>query len=247
MKDSIYFSHDADARNDERIIALRMAHGYEGYGIFWAIIELLRTATEHKMQMNSKCIAFALGVHNDIVQSVICDFDLFIVDDDNNFYSESLIRRMDKKKQVSETRRKAAQKRWDSANAMQMHSKSNANKMQMQCNKVKKESKLSKESKESNNTPKPPKGDKKFDEFWSVYPKKVGKHAALKAWKKKKPDLQKCLDTLRRQKESNEWKKDGGQFIPNPSTWLNQGRWTDEPMTEIKPARNTFLDGIIDD
>jgi hypothetical protein len=41
--------------------------------------------------------------------------------------------------------------------------------------------------------------------------------------------------TLKRQKNSHDWTKENGQYIPNPATWLNQGRWMDEP-TEIAPV-----------
>jgi hypothetical protein len=72
-----------------------------------------------------------------------------------------------------------------------------------------------------------------FDIFWQNYPKKVGKGEALKKWKKIKPSgvlLSKMLFTLAWQVKSDQWKKDKGQFIPNPATWLNQERWNDEPI-----------------
>ena len=70
-----------------------------------------------------------------------------------------------------------------------------------------------------------------FDRFWAAYPKKVGKDAAAKAFAKRKPNddlLAAMLAAVERQRTSPAWTKDGGQFIPNPATWLNQGRWQDE-------------------
>ncbi|MCQ9615924.1 hypothetical protein L1889_03750 [Paenalcaligenes niemegkensis] len=70
-----------------------------------------------------------------------------------------------------------------------------------------------------------------FDIFWSAYPKKVAKQSAEKAFKKIKPNaelLQTILQSLARFKECRGWKKDGGEFIPNPATWLNGQRWNDE-------------------
>lgn len=70
-----------------------------------------------------------------------------------------------------------------------------------------------------------------FDAFYAMYPKHVGKAAALKAWKKLKPntELQEVMaKALMAQKQSSQWNKDGGQYIPNPATWLNQRRWEDE-------------------
>ncbi len=76
-----------------------------------------------------------------------------------------------------------------------------------------------------------------FDVFWSKYPKKVGKDAALKAFQKRKPDqhlLVQMLNAIGEQSRSEAWTKEGGQFVPNPATWLNQGRWQDEVQTAPK-------------
>jgi hypothetical protein len=71
-----------------------------------------------------------------------------------------------------------------------------------------------------------------FEQFWLAYPKKVGKKDALKAWEKAKdrPALSEMLAVLIKAKGSEQWLKDNGQFIPNPSTWITQGRWDDQPM-----------------
>lgn len=67
-----------------------------------------------------------------------------------------------------------------------------------------------------------------FEEFWKIYPRKVGKGAVLKSWKKLKPPLDKIKTALQWQKESEQWQKENGQFIPNPLKYLNQSRWEDE-------------------
>ncbi len=69
-----------------------------------------------------------------------------------------------------------------------------------------------------------------FVTFWNIYPKKVGKKEALKAWNKAKdkPIIGKIKEIIEKQKKSEQWVRDGGQYIPNPSTWINQGRWDDE-------------------
>jgi len=72
----------------------------------------------------------------------------------------------------------------------------------------------------------------RFAEFWKAYPKKVGKASCLKAWKKIKPTAElheHIMAALENQKRSEQWQREGGRFIPNPLTWLNQGRWDDEP------------------
>ncbi len=71
-----------------------------------------------------------------------------------------------------------------------------------------------------------------FNAFWVAYPKKVGRGAAEKAFERIAPDcnlLIKMVEALEWQRTTKDWMKDKGQFIPHPSTWLNQRRWEDEP------------------
>lgn len=90
-----------------------------------------------------------------------------------------------------------------------------------------------------------------FAEFWDAYPKKVGKGAAEKAWAKCRPDLTAVLAAVGFQSASEQWRKDGGQFIPNPATWLNQRRWEDEVGTGssgsllVADARPDFMRGAL--
>ena len=72
-----------------------------------------------------------------------------------------------------------------------------------------------------------------FNLFWDHYPKKVGKESARKAWYKTEPDITLVLKTLEWQKVSAQWFEKGGQFIPNPATWINQHRWDDKPPEQI--------------
>jgi len=67
-----------------------------------------------------------------------------------------------------------------------------------------------------------------FEEFWKAYPKKKSKGHAQSAWNKVVCDLQTILETVERQKLTPDWNKEGGQFIPNPATWLNGKRWLDD-------------------
>lgn len=79
----------------------------------------------------------------------------------------------------------------------------------------------------------PPPAD--FDAFWKAYPRKAAKVAALKAWLKRKPPLAECLKALAWQSKSKDWTKDKGKFIPHPATWINSGRWEDEPTAGSIP------------
>ena len=82
---------------------------------------------------------------------------------------------------------------------------------------------------ERDNTPHTPHGgNAAFDRFWAAYPKKVGKIAARKAFDKVRVPIESLLSAIERQKCGSQWSRDNGQYIPNPATWLNQGRWDDE-------------------
>ena len=69
-----------------------------------------------------------------------------------------------------------------------------------------------------------------FDTFWREYPRKKSKGTALKAFNKalKRTDFDTIMEALRMLKGSNEWTKDGGQYVPYPATWLNADGWNDE-------------------
>ena len=72
-------------------------------------------------------------------------------------------------------------------------------------------------------------GDR-FAAFWQMYPKKVAKGYAEKAWKRLKPTEEifiKIMDALERQRRSDQWCRDGGRYVPNPATWLNGKYWED--------------------
>ena len=71
-----------------------------------------------------------------------------------------------------------------------------------------------------------------FDKFWEVYPKKDSKTAAKKAFMKVNVPVDTLISAVQRQKQLPQWKKDGGQYIPNPATWLNQERWEDQGVVE---------------
>lgn len=80
-----------------------------------------------------------------------------------------------------------------------------------------------------------------FERFWNAYPRKVGKLTAAQAFYRVKIPLQTLLRAIEIQAETKQWKQDDGQFIPHPSTWLNQQRWEDTPVTAEKPRSPAFI------
>ncbi len=77
-----------------------------------------------------------------------------------------------------------------------------------------------------------------FERFWTAYPKKRNKGDALKAWRALKPDAQLAdaiVQAIERAKESVQWRKEAGQFIPYPATWLRARGWEDEDHVDVVP------------
>lgn len=91
--------------------------------------------------------------------------------------------------------------------------------------------------------------DNGFELFWNEYPKHKGKPVAEKAFIKaiKKIDIDTMLEAIRKQKQSAQWKKENGQYIPYPATWLNQERWADEDDKEKDDGVLEALGDLIDD
>lgn len=127
-KDTFYFSHDYNTRNDEKIKFLIRKHGMTGYGIFWAIIEDLYN-NANALRNDYDGIAYDLRVDSDMVKSIINDFELFVFDGDC-FGSLSVQNRIDERDSKSMKARENAYKRWEKshtdANAMQTQCDSNA-------------------------------------------------------------------------------------------------------------------------
>jgi hypothetical protein len=85
-------------------------------------------------------------------------------------------------------------------------------------------------------TPKRLETETAFSQFWEAYPKKVGKDAASKSFSKRIKEgvsVEAMTLALVKQRESLDWQRDDGRYIPNPATWLNQGRWMDEGVTLV--------------
>jgi hypothetical protein len=86
----------------------------------------------------------------------------------------------------------------------------------------------------------------RFATFWQAYPRKVGKAAAWRAWQKHKPNvalLAQMLAALEWQCRQDDWRREGGRFIPHASTWILGGRWEDEPNTSLRLNDRTLAIG----
>lgn len=90
-----------------------------------------------------------------------------------------------------------------------------------------------------------------FLEFWAVYPRKVNKGKAYQAWCKlngSRPDAGELVSSVRAQCETEDWKRDGGRYIPHPSSWLNASGWDNDVSTmnarPSRPSRRSMEENI---
>lgn len=129
MKDTFYFPHDYNARCDPKLQDVLVTHGVAGLGVYWCIIEQMYEQGGTLSLKSCKTIAFALHVESKVVESIVNDFDLF-VNDGENFWSDSVRKRLGKRSDIAEKRKAAAAKRWHSTQTQQEQSNSNASALQ---------------------------------------------------------------------------------------------------------------------
>jgi hypothetical protein len=220
-KDTFYFSHDYNARNDEKIKRLIRKHGMQGYGVFWSIVEDLYN-NANALRTDYEGIAYDLRSDSDLVASVVNDFDLFIFNGDY-FGSNSVQERLEQRNDKSAKARKSASYRWDNANAMQTQSDSNAKK-ERKGKEIK-----GKEIKEINIS---------FDIFWDLYDKKVGdKDKLKKKWDSlQDSDRKSIIDYLPKYKTIQPDKK----FRKDPQTFFNNSSWNDELVGLDLPKQQIY-------
>lgn len=143
-KDAFYFSHDYDPTGDPKMQAMMGDYGAIGYGVYWRIVEMLHSEPSHKLPFK-KYIYLAIakqmstnvqqnstmGVQVEInaeqvemfVKCCLNDYELFHSDDDF-FWSNRVLRNMEKRDNISEKRsgagKKSAEKRKNKTNVQQV-------------------------------------------------------------------------------------------------------------------------------
>lgn len=78
--------------------------------------------------------------------------------------------------------------------------------------------------------------DAQFDQFWDIYPRKVGKIDARKSWNKARQTVSAEEIIAGAERYALERAGEDHGFTAHPATWLNQGRWMDEPAPPSKPV-----------
>ena len=79
--------------------------------------------------------------------------------------------------------------------------------------------------------------EQRFDSWWQCYPKKRNRGQALKAWNLIKPDeelTEQIIAATEVARQTSDWQKEGGKYIPYPATWLRAQGWLDQFVVDIQ-------------
>ena len=231
-----WFRHDSNANLDEKLQEVLLDYGLEGYGLYWYCIELIvgKTNTDNitfELKHDARIIARNTGSTPQKVEEMM-----------KRFVTLGLFENVDGKitcLKVAKRLMSSATSNPQMRNLIQNIKLSHDGVMTASDKISSDKTRLDKIRLDKN---KPSRAvalvneyvDDGFNQFYEAYPKKVGRDAALKDWEKVKPPIDDVIYALAWQKQSEQWHKNNGQFIPNPSTYLNQGRWKDEaPVEEL--------------
>ncbi len=220
MKDAYYFSHDSNARNDQRLMKVRMKYGMEGYGIYFGIIEILREQAGYILYKSDiESVQFDLRVESNILKDIIHECNLFEWAYDGEreegfFYSKSLKKRMEKLDLIKQKR----------ADAGRVGGKSKAN--------AKAKAKQNQASKVKQSIVKKSKVNIEFSDFWNLYDYKKGNKIKIEnKWLSLKDDertaIMDHLPLYVASTPDKQWRK-------HPYTYLNNQGWEDEMVNVIK-------------
>jgi hypothetical protein len=242
-----WFRHDSNANLDEKLQEVLLDYGLEGYGLYWYCIELIvgKTSADNitfELKHDARVIARNTGSTPQKVEEMMKRFislGLF-ENEDNKITCMKVAKRLMSSATSNPKMRHMIQdikqhhetpsntKRHDGIMTASDFITAEENRIE----EIRIEDKTVDHKTKSIRTKVL---DSYFEDFWYKYPKKVGKEAALKAWNKMKPDIMQVIDALNWQRETRQWQAEDGKYIPNPATYLNQGRWMDEAPTEQAP------------
>lgn len=246
-KEAYYFSHDANARNDEKILMLRDELGWAAYGQYWAVVESLRESSDYTLSNATAVLKQILSITKEDAEqfySTALKVGLF-KEKDGRFYSESLMNRMEavdiKHAKRAEAGRKGGNAKANSSNTKAMPEHYLANK--------RKESKIKENTIESDFD-----FEKSFLQdndhrnvlldawpwFWNTYDKKINEPGTkFQFMRLSGPELEKIQQHLPKYVKANE-----KQFRKNPDNYLIDKTFNDEIInrtSQAKPSQTTTV------
>lgn len=254
-----YFPHDTDASSRKTIFTLESMFGNDGYAFWFKLLETLGTQEGlffdcnkvpdwlfliAKMRVNSDT---ATEILNTLAKIEAIDPELW---DKKIIWIQNFTDRLNDvyKKRSTDIPQKPDFRSENNSFRTENPSSNDINGTIIPQSKGKK----TKAKERITNSPSFPQGgagasdsniqEKRFDEFWAIYPKKTGKQAAFKSWQRVKPTAEfhsRIIAAVTAATKTEQWQRENGRYIPNPTTWLNQGRWDDEIAETITDAQQS--------
>lgn len=113
-KETFYFPHDYNAQEDEKILRLLSVLGWEGYGIYWGLIEKIASSSDARLKISDlEFIAFGMRTQCERITDVVRTYGLFEIEG-GYFWSKRLVRHFQEVAEKSDKARKSAKVRWAS-------------------------------------------------------------------------------------------------------------------------------------
>lgn len=237
-----WFRHDSSANLDEKLQEVLLDFGLEGYGLYWYCIELIvgKTSADNitfEIKHDARIIARNTGSTVQRVEDMMKRFiSVGLFENTNGRITCLKVAKRLMSSATSNPQMRSIihdiKQRYETPINTNSHDG-----IMTESNIVMKEEKRREEIR-LDKKEKPLRAialDDGFEMFWNIYPRKVGKGLALKTWIKIRPPISSVLLALQWQLNSKQWRKQDGEFIPMPTTYLNQERWTDEPPLEQAP------------
>ncbi len=244
-----YFPHDVDVTTDPKIEPVILLYGAAGYAFYFVHLEYCYRSDDFSIDVSDTetgqemrlVIQKKLQIDSELYDKILRAFLRHKAFDEDTYRntgkltSAGIWKRAAK---VLEKRKREAERYKGSTPPLASDISAAETTAEMTQSKEKKsiaKKSIAQENIASEDAAEPTLQERRFQEFWTAYPKKVGKKSAQQAWKKAKvnEDLFTCIMTaIDKAMRSTQWQRDGGRYIPNPSTWLNQGRWDDEIQPE---------------
>jgi len=221
-----WFKHLTDAQRDEKLVGIRSTLGWEGYGYWWGLVEMVaeklkNDTDEPSITLPAKHLAKMFGTYPNKLEKILKTFanvsliSLECFEEDNEKIFKCSIPKLLSLKQKDLGRKRITGVSSESTPPL---------------------------DKDKDKEPlKSPKGesriDLKFNSWYRIYPKKKAKDKAQRAFKKINPNdntFNEMMFTLEWQVKSHDWIKEGGEYIPFPASYLNAGQWKDKPGNGVE-------------
>lgn len=216
MKESFYFPHDNDARNDDRILELRSCFWNETwYALFFFTLETMSKSSEwciNRVAIGGLSLGYWVG--KELLEKFYakCVELWLFYESDWKIFSQRMVEHKNSRKELSEAWKRGAMKRWENSPPISPP-------------KIPPLARKGEERKGKENNTDSWEKEKDFDDFWELYGKKIDKEKCLKAFSRlSKTEREKLFEKLPAYISSTPDIK----FRKNPLTYLHGKNWHDE-------------------